>query len=147
MAKKSVSGGLALLVLIGAGVLVGWRLAAMAGGAPAELEQAVRSELWSEQSGRLADQAKGILERGAFAEVPAMIEGASPQSITIERISRSAPLLSAASNERVVVKVAFRLPGEGKQRVRYMDFQHGRVGDTWRYRYDTSALSYYLNLF
>lgn len=114
----------------------------------ATLEQQVRGVLWSTYSGlHLGPEINEIREKGAYGNVPALLEKASPAAITIEQISRSEPLMSWSSNQVVIVRVRYRFPEDTESQTEYMKFEHGSMLNSWSYRHDTSVVSYYLNLF
>jgi hypothetical protein len=66
----------------------------------------------------------------------------------IESVKISAPLLSFSSSKDVEVKVVYSLsegPGTRDRKTVYYLVRHGVIGNTWQHRYESNALSYYLN--
>ena len=57
----------------------------------------------------------------------------------------SAPLLSRSTNHEVIARVEYETPGENIETV-YWRFDDSVVGD-WRYRCESTVVSYYLNFF
>lgn len=73
------------------------------------------------------------------------VTGARP---IIESVKISAPLLSFSSPQDVVVKVVYSLSegsGTRDRKTLYYLVRHGVIGNTWQHRYESNALSYYLN--
>ena len=113
----------------------------------ATLEQKVRDVLWSTYSGiHLGPEINEIREKGAYGNVPALLEKTSPAAIIIEQISRSEPLLSLSTSQDVIVRVYYRFPNETTTQIEYMRFNHSKIAG-WVYQYDTSVIAYYLNFF
>lgn len=114
----------------------------------ATLEQKVRDVLWSTYSGiHLGPEINDIRSKGDYESVPSLLKKASPDAIDIEQISRSEPLMSWSSNQVVIVRIRYRFPEDTKTQTEYMKFEHGSMLKSWSYRYDTSAINYYLNFF
>jgi len=140
--KAAVTAGLILIV-----VLAGIRMATFSDSHDASLEKAVRSELWLRYGDRLGAEINKIRKEADYSDVSDLMKKASPDAITIERISRSEPLLKWASSQNVIVRVHYRFPEDVETQKEYMRFNHGSMVDAWQYRYDSSAVSYYLNFF
>lgn len=134
----------AVLILI---IAIAIRVATFSDSHDASLEQAVRSELWLRYGDRLGTEINQIRQEGDYSGVSSLLEKASPDAITIERISRSEPLLSWSSNQDVIVRVHYRFPEDTAPQTEYMKFSHGSMVDVWQYRNDTFAIAYYLNFF
>jgi len=112
-----------------------------------DLEKAVRAELWLRYGSQLDTEINKIRTERDYESVPFLLEKASPDAITIERISRSEPLLSWSSRQSVIVRVHYRFPDDPETQMEYMRFNHGMVGG-WRYSPEgATALSFYLNFF
>lgn len=141
-----LSGKAALLAGVVLVVVIGVRLATFADSGDPELEEAVRAELWSTYSGMLGVEINQIREEKDYDSVGSLLERASPDAILIEKISRSEPVMSWASKQKVIVRVRFRFPEDTESRTEYMKFDHGMFGG-WSYRYDTSAVAFYTNFF
>jgi hypothetical protein len=84
-------------------------------------------------------------DRQQLSGVAQSVTGAKPR---IESVQISYPILAFSSSKDVVVKVVYALVEGDRSRDRktlYFLYTHGVIGNTWRYRYETTALSYYLN--
>ncbi len=80
-----------------------------------------------------------------MAQTVESVTGARP---VIESVKISAPLLSFSSSEDVEVKVVYSLSegsGTRDRKTVYYQVRHGVIGNTWQHRYESNALSYYLN--
>jgi hypothetical protein len=136
--------GVGLLLIIGIAI----RFFTLADSTDATLAQKVRGELWSTYSGHhIGPEINRIQEEEDFDSVGDLLENASPDAITIEKISRSEPLMSWSSNQEVIVRVHYRFPGDTETQIEYMLFEHGMILNSWSYRHDTSAIAFYLNFF
>lgn len=135
-------------VVIGVIVIVGvvLRMITFSDSGDTTLEQAVRAELWSTYSGQIGTEVERIRTEGDYGSVSSLLEKASPDAIIIERISRSEPLFKWSSTQKVIVRVRYRFPDDTAMQTQYMKFDHGALSG-WRYRFDATALSYYLNFF
>ena len=137
-------------IAVGIVLIVGiaFRFFTFADSTDATLEQKVRDVLWSTYSGlHLGPEINEIQKERDYSKVADLLKKASPDAITIEQISRSEPLISWSSNQEVIIRVYYRFPEETQIRTEYMLFEHGGLLDSWSYRYDTSAMAYYLNFF
>ena len=140
--KAAIAVGIFLIV----GIVI--RFSTFVDSTDATLEQKVRDVLWSTYSGiHLGPEINQIREKGDYDNVSALLKKASPDAIIIEQISRSEPLMSWSSNQVVIVRVRYRFPEDTETQTEYMRFEHGSMLNSWSYRYDTSAASYYLNFF
>ena len=140
--KAAIAVGIILI----AGIVI--RFLSFSDATDALLEEKVRDVLWSTYSGiHLSAEINTISREQDYDKVPSLLDKASPDAITIERISRSEPLLSWSSNQVVIVRVRYRFPEDTETRIEYMKFKHGSMLKSWSYSYDTSAISYYLNFF
>lgn len=130
-------GAVALLLLV--------RLSTLGETSDPQLEKAIRAELLNE----LGNELGKTLASGDAAADPdlreAALERSDPDNIEVHAMSVSKPLLSFSSSADAVVHVEYELPGSTR-RSEYWKFRHNTVGG-WRYRYGSSALSYYLNFF
>ena len=136
--------GVAILLLIGITI----RFFTLDNSTDLTLEQKVRAELWSTYSGHhLAPEINRIRKEKDYDSVGSLLKKSSADAITIEQISRSEPLMSWSSNQKVIVRVYYRFPGNTKTQTEYMLFEHGGILNSWSYRYDTSAIAFYLNFF
>ncbi|OOZ39881.1 hypothetical protein BOW53_09760 [Solemya pervernicosa gill symbiont] len=138
------SGPMALLVGVVALIIIGIRLASMGGNSDPELEEAVRQELWSDHAGGMVSQLRQKFESGSMAKGD--VEKVGAEAISILKIGTSKPLLSMSTNERVIVFVRYMVPDDDNVHEKYMEFTNATLGG-WRYRYRSSVISYYLNLF
>jgi hypothetical protein len=76
------------------------------------------------------------------------VESVTSAKPVIESVKISSPLLSFSSPRDVVVKVVYGLsegPGIRDRKTVYYTVRHGGIGNTWRHRYESNILSYYLN--
>ena len=131
-----------LLLIVGIAI----RVVAFSDSNDPTLEKAVRAQLWLTYGGILGTEISEIREKADYGSVPALLAKASPDAITVEKLSRSEPLMEWDSNQEVVVRVHYRFPGDTETKTEYMKFKHGPVSG-WSYNYDTTAISYYLNFF
>jgi len=137
-----------ILVIVFLVVGLGIRIASFSASHDPLLEKAVRDVLWSTYSGiHLSAEINKIRKDQDYDSVDALTKKSSPQAISIEQISRSEPLMTSSSNQRVVVRVRYRFPDDTSTRIEYMEFKHGGLLDVWSYNYDVSVISYYLNFF
>jgi len=133
-----------VLLIVGLGV----RIISFSASHDPVLEKAVRDVLWSTYSGvHLSAEISRIREDQDYDSVEALTKKSSPLAISIEKISRSQPLMASSSNQKVVVRVHYRFPDDTSTRIEYMEFKHGGLLDVWSYNYDVSVVSYYLNFF
>lgn len=136
--------GIVILIILG----IALRFLTITDSTDAKLNQKVREELWSTYSGlHLGPEINRIKEEQDYDNVDSLLKKASKDAITIEKIDRSEQLLSWSSNQKVIVRVYYRFPEEAKTQVEYMYFEHGALLNTWSFRYNTSALAFYLNYF
>lgn len=142
-----ITGKAAVVAILLVIALVAVRIITFTDSQDAGLEEAVRAELWLRYGGQLGTEIEEIREKADYGGVPALLDKASPEAITIERISRSEPLLSWSSNQKVVVRVHYRYPDDTETRKEYMKFRHGMIGG-WRYSPEgVTGVSFYLNFF
>ena len=135
------SGPVAMIILIVALGVVGLRMASLGGNSDPALETAVRQELMGEKYQSMLDSVKRMVK-----EKKVDIE-AIDKPVNIFKLSTSEPLFSGlSSKKRVIVYVRYVLAGQNKTKERYMEFHYGAIGSSWRYRRDSSVVSYYLNL-
>lgn len=142
-----ITGKAAVIVGLLVIALVAVRIISFSDSHDAALEDAVRAELWLRYGGQLDSEINKIREGGDYSSVDSLLKKATPDAITIERISRSEPLLSGSTNQKVVVRVHYRYPDDTETRMEYMKFKHGMVGG-WRYNPEgATVVSFYLNFF
>ena len=76
------------------------------------------------------------------------VKSITSTKINIESVQTSFPLFDFTTRKEVVVKDRYSLDdadGNRKKRTNYYLFDHGSLGNVWSYKWDTSALKYYLN--
>ena len=76
------------------------------------------------------------------------LQSITSTKINIESVQTSFPLFDFTTRKEVVVKDRYSLDdadGNRKKRTNYYLFDHGSLGNVWSYKWDTSALKYYLN--
>lgn len=136
---KSMPAAIGLIVL----VLV-FRLFSLQNTDDPDLRKAIIAELQPE----LMQQATQTIARqgaGNRAQISAMNTiGAPEEQLQIFRLRLSKPLLSFGSEERVIVALDYALSPELPMRHEYWAFDKSLIAG-WRYRYRSSALSFYLN--
>ena len=124
------------------------RIATISSSEDPDLEKAVRDVLWSTYSGvHLSKEIEAIRQSGNFDEVEALTKKSSSEAIDIIKISRSEPILSFSTNQKVIVKVRYYFPGDQEARTDYMKFTHGSLVNVWSYQYSSSAYAYYMNFY
>jgi hypothetical protein len=139
-----------ILVAVIALAIVGVRFATLGETDDPELREAVVSELTIRLGGRTGADLDAIERAGgatAMDETTArrLVDRADASGIQVHSMAVSRPVMSAGTREEVVVRVEYSLP-EASPRREYWLFDHSALGG-WRYRYTTTALSYYLNVF
>lgn len=136
----------AVVVLLG---LVGIRLLTFSDKRnDAELMQALEVELMSDYYPDLAERLQAAYDSGDPDALDQVAASVTSTRVEVESVRISSPLLDFSSPKDVVVKVQYALQddaGAREERTRYYLFQHRALGNTWRYQYETSAASYYLN--
>ena len=145
--KKVQIGGKAaalIIVLVIVGALV--RLATFVESTDTELAKDVRAQLWLLYGDRLGKEVSDIRAKGTYGNVSSLLEKANPRAISIEQISRSEPLLSWSSSQKVIVRVRYRFPEDTRTQTEYMYFKHNSIAG-WAYQHDTTVVVYYVNFF
>lgn len=105
------------------------------------LREAVRAELRNDLGARTSKELASF--DAPKGDGVALAKRADPAGVEIHSAKVSKPLLSFSSSENAVVLVEYSLP-DGPRRSEYWLFEHS-VAAGWRYRRETSSLSYYLN--
>jgi hypothetical protein len=135
-------GGLAgLIVLVAVAAVVFYRAGTIGEVDDPKLDREIRSELrlrLGERTGRSISN----LDRNDPDAVNVFIQNTDPDAIEIHSTRVSKPVLSFGTRKKTVVRVEYRLPGDHR-RTEYWEFKKSLGG--WRYRRETSAVSYYLN--
>lgn len=145
-AKVQLKGSIFILLIVL--VALGVRVSLFADSRDPALHEAVRSVIWSAYSGTsLNAEISAMRDSGDFDNVDDLMAKATPDVIDIVQISRSQPLFSQSTNQKVVVRVRYHLPESTERQTRYMKFMRGSLGNVWRYENDSSVVSYYLNFF
>ena len=135
------SGPVAILLLVAALAVIGIRVASLGSNSDPTLEAAVRQELMGEKYQSMLDSVKRVVK-----EKKVDVE-AIDKPVKIFKLATSEPLFNAlSSNKRVIVYVRYVVAGQNQTKERYMEFNYGAIGNSWRYRRDVSVVSYYLNL-
>lgn len=96
------------------------------------------------------DRLKSVCESGDAEQIERVAQAVTSTKVTVDAVYTSSPLLKFASSKNVVVKVRYRLhddAGLREARTRHYRFRHHSLGNSWSYRYETGAMSYYLNFF
>jgi hypothetical protein len=141
-----LSGWQAIVVLIGFVIV---RLATFSDKrGDADLLQELEFQLMTEYFPDDVANLEEVYESGDEEELDEAVESITSTELTIISVQTSSPLLSFKSNEKVIVKVVYSLDDayDNRQKgTKYYRFQHGALGNTWRYRYNASIASYYLN--
>jgi hypothetical protein len=91
---------------------------------------------------------KSVYEAGDMDAVARAVKSITSSKINIESVQTSYPLFDFTKDKEVVVKVMYSLDdayGKREKGTNYYRFDHGSLGNVWRYKYKTGALSYYLN--
>jgi hypothetical protein len=87
-------------------------------------------------------------DSGDAEELQNAVESVTTAKLNIESVQASTPLFDFSTSKDIVVKVTYSLvdsSGTRDRKTKYYLFNHGPVGNNWRYKYDTSVVSYYLN--
>ena len=87
-------------------------------------------------------------DSGDAEELQNAVESVTTAKLNIESVQASSPLFDFSASKDVVVKVTYSLvdsSGTRDRKTKYYLFNHGPVRNNWRYKYETSVVSYYLN--
>lgn len=147
--KTTITGWKAVVIAVALLALVGYRIATI--GKPStdeHLLRAVKNQLIMEQYPRIADQVKNLYESGETEGISELAQSFGEEGIRIHSVTISSPLFSFSTKKKVIAKVSYTLTDTTDARtarVRYISFDHYPLSQTYRYRYDSSALSYFLN--
>ena len=94
------------------------------------------------------EKLKAVYEAGDVDEVERVAKSITTTRLNIESVQASSPLFDFSTPKDVVVKVRYSLQDASGTRERgtnYYLFKHGALGNSWQYKYQTSAVFYYLN--
>lgn len=138
---KGIHGIIALVAVV---LLVLIRLATLGDSRDPALRAAITAELRNELGNNLGKALEDFDSRDPDS-VRRLTELADAEGIEIHGARVSKPLLSFASKQDAIVRVDYSLPEEDRVQA-YWRFEHSAIGG-WRYRYRSSAMSYYLNFF
>ncbi len=148
--RTNITGWKAIVIAVALLGLVGYRIATI--GKPSQDEhllRAVKNQLIMEQYPRIADQVKDLYESGETEGISELAESFGEEGIRIHSVTTSSPLFSfSTKRKRVIAKVTYTLAdttANRTARVRYISFDHYPLRQKYRYRYESSALSYFLN--
>ncbi len=97
-----------------------------------------------------ATRMKSIYKTGTDKELSNMAKSITTTKVNIESVKASHSIFSFSSKKNVVVKVVYSLydvNGTRKKGTKYYLFEHYSLGNSWRHKYDVSAMSYYFNFF
>jgi hypothetical protein len=136
LTKIPLTFGLVLLAAVG---LV--RVATLGETNDPALREAVRAELLNDLGARTSKELASF--DASKGDGVALAKRADPAGIDVHSTKVSKPLISFSSSENAVVLVEYSLP-DGPRRSEYWLFEHSAAAG-WRYRRETSSLSYYLN--
>jgi hypothetical protein len=95
-----------------------------------------------------AERLKAVMESGNVSEIGEVAKSITTAKLNIESVQASYALFDFSSSKDVIIKVKYKLDdssGARNQKTLYYRFKHGSVFNNWQYRYESSALSYYLN--
>jgi len=94
------------------------------------------------------EKLKAVYETGDTDEMERMAESITSTKLNVESVEASYPLFDFSTPKKVVIKVKYSLndaSGTREKGTNYYLFQHGSLFNTWRYKYKTGVVSYYLN--
>lgn len=114
------------------------------------LMRALEIQLVSDYFPEDVDRLKSVYESGDPEQIERVAQSVTSTKVTVDAVYTSSPLLKFASSKDVIVKVRYSLhddAGLRDTRTRYYRFRHHSLGNSWSYRYETGAPSYYLNFF
>ena len=147
MAKTmNINGVAALVIAVALLGVSGMRILSLGNSTDPALKAAVRQALWVSLMGETGEKVARIRESGDYSEALGTVANAAPASIMILTLGASRPIFSWTSSERVVVHVKYRVQGSERIRERYLEYKHGLIGNSWSFQYDSTLVSYYLNL-
>lgn len=113
-----------------------------------DLVQKLEFEIMTNYFPNDVEHLKSAYESGDIDETARAVETIATSKINFESIKASSPLLTFSTNKEVVIKVTYSLDDSSGNRIKetkYYLFKHGSIGNVWQYRYETSAISYFLN--
>jgi hypothetical protein len=113
-----------------------------------ELMQELKVLLMSDYYPGEAERLKAVMESGNVSEIGEVAKSITTAKLNIESVQASYALFDFSSSKDVIIKVKYKLDdssGARNQKTLYYRFKHGSVFNNWQYRYESSALSYYLN--
>lgn len=91
---------------------------------------------------------KAAYESGETDELDRLAQSVTSTTLNIESVKASYPLFKFSSSKKVVVKVTYSLDDDSGTRdtgTNYYLFRHGSIGNSWSYKREANAVSYYLN--
>ena len=134
------------LVLIG---VLGFRLATFSEQKDnSALVEKLELHLTSEYFPDDVDALRTALASGDEQRISEVAQSVSSTKLKFKSVKTSAPLFDFSSNRKVIVKVTYSLDdvnGTRQAKTDYYQFRHAAIGNTWEYKYESSALMYYLN--
>ena len=96
-----------------------------------------------------AAKIKALYETGNMEKLSKAARSITTTTIDLESVKSSYPIFNFSTGKKdVVVKVVYVIKdtdGIRESGVKYYEFEHRPLGNTWRYRYEVTALSYFLN--
>ena len=87
---------------------------------------------------------------GEGAESENAVATALSTKMQVESVQTSYPLFKFNSRKKVVVKVRYSMAddaGATEEGTEYYLFDHNSIGNIWSFRYQSTAMHYYLNFF
>lgn len=115
-----------------------------------DLMREIELQLTTEYLPDDAERLKEAYESGNEGELSAVADSITSTEVDVKSVKASSPIFSLSSSGEVVVKVEYALNddmGERREDTVYYLFEKRShsIGSDWRYMYDSSAVSYYLN--
>jgi len=147
--KIKLSGWQGIVAVIAVIALIIFRLSTFSDTSDnTDLIEELEFQLMTEYFPDDVENLKTLYESGYEEELEEAVESITTSELTILSVQTSSPLLSFKSKQKVIVKVVYSLDdsfGNRKKGTAYYRFDHRALGNTWRYRYRSGAISYYLN--
>ncbi len=114
-----------------------------------ELMKDLEIQIMSDYLPEYVDRLKADYATGESEKIAQMAESFTTHQVNVEEVKISSPLLDFSAPRDVVVKVTYSLTdsaGTLERKTVYFLYSHGGLANRWSYQYETSAISYYLNL-
>ncbi|MFC1516813.1 hypothetical protein ACFL7E_08680 [Thermodesulfobacteriota bacterium] len=95
-----------------------------------------------------AEKLRAVYETGDRDEIERVAKSIASTKLNVDSVQVSYPLFDFSSAKKVVIKVRCSLndaSGTREKRTKYYRFKHSSLGNFWQYKYESSAVSYYLN--